>query len=81
MHLRLPKAVSEEPTRRRASDPSGSSKAKATEESWLSLSESGFRSHEGNCLIVRFLYSGLAVVSSRLSMAGWWAGELGVLPV
>ena len=64
VHLRLPKAVSEEPVSWQASEPDGSSKAKETEESWLSLSELWFQSHVGNCLMVRFLYSGLAAASS-----------------
>ena len=64
MHLRLPKVVSEEPTSWWTSDPSGSLKAKETEESWLSLSEARFWSHVGNYLMMRFLYLGLAVASS-----------------
>jgi hypothetical protein len=53
VHLRLPKAVSDDPMSFLESEPSGSSKAKVTEEICPSLKEAGFLTHEGSCWIVR----------------------------
>ena len=80
-HLRLLKAVRDDPMRRWARDPLGSSKAKDREESWLSLKDWGFRTQEGGCLIVREAYAGLYLVSSLCRVSAEKASEFSSLPV
>lgn len=71
-HLRLPKAVKDDPMSFLESEPSGSSKANVTEDICPSLKAAGFLTHEGSCRMVRDAYAGFWAANSACRAEGEW---------